>query len=1675
MSVYEAGQARLTIVPDAREFRAKLEADLRKVRAELAVPVIADIARARGEIDRFRAEQEAHAIRVRTEVDRDHLRRSLDTVRGDFGDLGDTLGKALKLDAATVGIGLLPALATGLASVAQALEQVADAGLAVPGILAGVGASAATVALGLSGVKDAWTAVGAAADESGSAQARQAQQVVSATNSLRNAVVDEARAEKDVADARRDARQQLEDLNIATHAGALSEKEAILEANKARRDLAQGRFKDALDRESAELRVQEADQRVVEAKQRNIELQQKVGEANAKGVEGSDRVVAANERLVRSHQAVQAAQASLANVGAGGLADKAAEAMAKLAPNAREFVQAIVDLKPAFKSLEDEDAQNLFAGMGGALKQLAASDLPAVRTGVGSIATAINGDLRQLFSSLGSDSSKGLITRILGDTANADGRVKDAIDPIIHAILTLTATGTSTLPRLATAADHVADRFNRFITAAAGDGRLSKWINDGETAFTHLGEIAIHLGETFHGVTEAVGGNGLLADLDSLTGKLEKFTNSTEGQQKLTKFFQEGREEFHKWEPVIENLGRMLPTVFETAKKNADSFLPIIRSLTDLLAQNPALLETIVGGYLAWETTVKPIGSVFNAVKDLSGLVKTFRDHINDANTAIGKTGTVAKTAAEEVGLAARAEAGAYATVTDAALASDEAIAGNATAAKGRLSRVMGALGAAAGPVGILAAGGMMMYDTLDDQDQRAKAFQHDMANAKTQQERDEIEKRYFGYHLPAQPGTPGGPPAGAPVPPGTPKQLQDSQGQSTLGRTGSMSDQAAWESLAKQGDPMAQWVTAGGSPDEIAKRAQWALAHQDQDKPGWQPPQSYGAGGATPRTAGPLPDGGYHAVIHPDEWVNNPVGRKALGDPFLAAANKGVVDTSLLPHFDVGGPGDQPPGQPGGDVGYGSLAAPNPASLGPATVAPNPMGPGGGAPGMLNNVVNSVASGVQGPIGNAIGFASNAIQQGMSQGQANGSLPSFGGGGFGAGGSSGSSMIPGVWGLLQAGNDPNALMQWGSQTLNWTANFGAKTLSSAAQIGMQGALDAVGLGGSMLSPSNPYNQAAQRTAGFYLGDQSPLKSLMGGSGGSVAPADSGTQSITLGDGSVIQIPTYGTAGPGAAGLGNAVPGATTPTGELIGANPDSRAAALYAGRAPGDVTPEALAAAGFKPLYGWGNGSSAAGNVPGWVKNMAEQFGLVASTYDEGDTLHHGGYAWDFNDPSSPNGWSPKLDQFATWLQQNMGNQTLQLIHSNPQTGQKWGIAAGQAVGPGTQSPGYYSKDWGGHADHVHWATDQPVIINPRGGPAAGMPGAPAAAPSGWHANWDAIAKGESSGNWSINTGNGYFGGLQILQSTWDQFGGRQFSVRPDLATKDQQISIAERILAGQGPGAWPNTFVGAPKLFDSGVNAGPLPTGTTLVQNNTGQSEQVYTAAQHANAQQALQTVAAQQITTTTQPNPGGDQAQHMQQPAGPQQPQSAPASVIPNPGGNAPNVVTPTPTGGTVAPSLAAHAVAPAPSNLDHNLKAIDTGIDSAASAIGQAASTAIGIAASVASAAGSSGFSPGGSAAGAFGAIGPYVDGLIREGGKVVKDVVNVPSSFLVGNITGGTQDLAYGAPLRPAQNNPNVAQNVTTNVTNISGNYELRAAMDAQELRQQQDHQAALAAHPRNTP
>ncbi|MGW0365621.1 transglycosylase family protein [Streptomyces sp. NPDC002990] len=69
----------------------------------------------------------------------------------------------------------------------------------------------------------------------------------------------------------------------------------------------------------------------------------------------------------------------------------------------------------------------------------------------------------------------------------------------------------------------------------------------------------------------------------------------------------------------------------------------------------------------------------------------------------------------------------------------------------------------------------------------------------------------------------------------------------------------------------------------------------------------------------------------------------------------------------------------------------------------------------------------------------------------------------------------------------------------------------------------------------------------------------------------------------------------------------------------------------------------------------------------------------------------------------------------------------------------------------------------------------------------------------WDCVADCESGGRWAVNTGNGFYGGLQFRQPTWEEYGGLSFARRADLASREQQIRVAEEVLGTQGWEAWP------------------------------------------------------------------------------------------------------------------------------------------------------------------------------------------------------------------------------------------------------------------------------------
>lgn len=101
------------------------------------------------------------------------------------------------------------------------------------------------------------------------------------------------------------------------------------------------------------------------------------------------------------------------------------------------------------------------------------------------------------------------------------------------------------------------------------------------------------------------------------------------------------------------------------------------------------------------------------------------------------------------------------------------------------------------------------------------------------------------------------------------------------------------------------------------------------------------------------------------------------------------------------------------------------------------------------------------------------------------------------------------------------------------------------------------------------------------------------------------------------------------------------------------------------------------------------------------------------------------------------------------------------------------------------------------------PPAPGPAGAAHPGSPGVVGHGPGdcgpGGEWPWDCVADCESGGRWAVNTGNGFYGGLQFWQPTWKDYGGLVFAARADLASREQQIRVAEDVLGAQGWDAWP------------------------------------------------------------------------------------------------------------------------------------------------------------------------------------------------------------------------------------------------------------------------------------
>lgn len=568
------------------------------------------------------------------------------------------------------GLGVSLVALTGLAGVAA-------------GALAAAGAAAATLAVGTAGISDVFKAAATDSKSAGSSAASSAKQqaaaakaieqakrslmdaeenlkrtreeaaraaiqaernIVQAQRDLVSAQRDALRAQENLTRARLDATRQLEDMRAALTGGALDERQAILDVQKAQAELNKtlaDPTANAGDKAQAVLNLEKQQFALEQTRVANDRLATDQAAAAAKGVAGADAVVSAQDAVRDSVQKIADAQqgvadaqdaarqqqvdsaraindairsiedaqsnladayASAADAATGG-ASQTADALSKISPNARALVKEILSLKSAWQDLKFSVQDKLFAGLADDVKPLAKIYLPLLKDGLGGIAIGFNEIIKNVLTFLKTSEATNNIRQIFTNTGLAVGNLSTTVRDLLAAFLDIAAVGTDFLPGIASGANNAAASFRLFISAARESGKLKEWMQGGIDAFNTIWQLLKNLASIIGTVFSAFDqeGGGALNTLTNLTGQIAKFLKSAQGQE------------------ALHSLGRILASIGGAVGQVFLSFLDVAANLLVKLEPLITAFADAAGTYLAGGLQV--LGAILGPIASLLGFL----------------------------------------------------------------------------------------------------------------------------------------------------------------------------------------------------------------------------------------------------------------------------------------------------------------------------------------------------------------------------------------------------------------------------------------------------------------------------------------------------------------------------------------------------------------------------------------------------------------------------------------------------------------------------------------------------------------------------------------------------------------------------------------------------------------------------------------------------------------------------------------------------------------------------------------------------------------------------------------------------------------------------------------------------------------------------------------------
>ncbi|MDH6282799.1 transglycosylase SLT domain-containing protein [Prescottella agglutinans] len=475
-----------------------------------------------------------------------------------------------------------------------------------------------------------------------------ARQVASAERGVESAQKSGLNAQKDLTRARKDAASQVEDLNRALKGSALDEKEAMLAVRRARQNIADlnksGSKANGLDRDEARAGYERAIQNLDDVRARNKKLADDAADANRKGVENADVVVAAKERVTEANQGIADSQRELAEVQSdtalaneraarqvaeaqtalseamsdpGDSVKKYEEALAKLSPAARSFVEQIRGMGGEWEDLRLATQESLFAGMDADTTNLIRVNLPTLKQGLVGIAGELNGITRKVMSAFAAPDAVEKFGLVLERIKDMFARMEPGFFALAGVFKNLVTVGSEFLGGFA-------DGFTD------GAQKLERWSMN----FDHIRDLirrGIDTLKDFWEITKNVGGSigaifagsrqegeGMIASIKDATGKMKDYLKSAEGQEKIKDFFHRFREMLDRITPILGDIGRIIVQSVVPAMGAWGQLVgPIVGGLVALLERFPDLTSGVVAGFMVWKTINPIISGVTSLVTTL--------------------------------------------------------------------------------------------------------------------------------------------------------------------------------------------------------------------------------------------------------------------------------------------------------------------------------------------------------------------------------------------------------------------------------------------------------------------------------------------------------------------------------------------------------------------------------------------------------------------------------------------------------------------------------------------------------------------------------------------------------------------------------------------------------------------------------------------------------------------------------------------------------------------------------------------------------------------------------------------------------------------------------------------------------------------------------------------------